>query len=103
MIQGEQNNKEITVFEGFLDYLTFKNIDKAKNSDYLILNSTVMLFKAIKTLGEYDKIYLFLDNDSNGNITKNKILTKYKYVEDCSLIYRDFKDLNEWFCQGYIE
>lgn len=103
LIQGDQNNKEITVFEGFLDYLTFKNIDKAKNSDYLILNSTVMLFKAIKTLGEYDKIYLFLDNDSNGDITKNKILMKYKHVEDCSLIYRDFKDINEWFCQGYIE
>jgi len=74
LIQAEQNNKEIMIFEGFLDYLTFKNIDKAKNSDYLILNSTVMLFKAIKILGEYDKIYLFLDNDSNGNITKNKIL-----------------------------
>ncbi|WP_312903250.1 toprim domain-containing protein, partial [Chryseobacterium taichungense] len=73
--------------------------EKTKNSDYLILNSTVMLFKAIKTLSEYDKIYLFLDNDSNGNITKNKILMNYKHVEDCSLIYRDFKDLNEWFCQ----
>lgn len=103
LIQGEQNNKEITVFEGFLDYLTFKNIEKTKNSDYLILNSTVMLFKAMKRLNEYDKIYLFLDNDSNGNITKNKILTKYKHVEDCSLIYRDFKDLNEWFCKEYNE
>lgn len=55
LIQGEENNKEITAFEGFIDYLTFKNIEKTKNSNYLILNSTVMLFKAIKTLGEYDK------------------------------------------------
>jgi DNA primase len=48
LIRGEENKKEITVFEGFLDYLTFKNIEKTNNSDYLILNSTIMLFKAMK-------------------------------------------------------
>jgi DNA primase len=98
LIQGEENNKEITVFEGFIDYLTFKNIEKTKNSGYLILNSTVMLYKAMKKLDEYDKIYLFLDNDFNGRSTKAKIQSGYKDVEDCSLIYHDYKDLNEWFC-----
>ncbi|NML70788.1 DNA primase [Chryseobacterium sp. RP-3-3] len=99
LILGEENNDEITVFEGFIDYLTFKNIEKTKNSDYLILNSTVMLFKAMKKLNEYNKIYLFLDNDSNGNITKDKIIMKYENVEDCSSMYKNSKDLNEWFCQ----
>ena len=41
---------------------------------------------------------MFLDNDSNGEFVKSKIQNQYKNVEDCSLIYRGFKDLNEWFC-----
>ncbi len=92
---------EIIVFEGFFDYLTFRNLEKKENltSDYLILNSTAMLFKVEETLKEYDKISLFLDNDDNGNATKEIIQQKYKNVEDCSLLYCGFKDLNEWVCK----
>lgn len=91
---------EIIVFEGFFDYLTYKNLEKKENltSDYLILNSTAMLFKAEDKLKEYGKISLFLDNDANGNSTKSIIQKKFKNVEDCSFLYRDFKDLNEWVC-----
>ena len=96
----ENQSSEICIFEGFFDYLTFKNLEKNENSnsDYIILNSTSMLFKVEETLKKYDKISLFLDNDKNGNATKKAILKKYENVEDCSLIYRGFKDLNEWFC-----
>lgn len=58
-----------------------------------------MLYKAEKKLNRYNKISLFLDNDSNGKTTTEKMIIKYENVEDCSLIYKGFKDLNEWFCQ----
>ena len=92
-------SNEILIFEGFFDYLTFKNLEKKENSnsDYLILNSTAMFFKVEEILKNYDKISLFLDNDSNGKSVKAKIQSQYKNVEDCSLIYHAFKDLNEWF------
>ncbi|SHM78142.1 Toprim-like [Chryseobacterium carnipullorum] len=94
------SSNEIVVFEGFFDYLTFKNLESAESSisDCLILNSTAMLFKVDDKLREYDKISLFLDNDDNGITTKKVIRKNYKNVEDCSLLYKDFKDLNEWFC-----
>ena len=101
LIKNELNiSNEIVIFEGFFDYLTYRNLEKTNNStcDFLILNSTAMLFKVEETLKKYDKISLFLDNDKNGNATKKAILKKYENVEDCSLIYRGFKDLNEWFC-----
>ena len=102
LLKNELNSfNEILIFEGFFDYLTFKNLEKNENSnsDYIILNSTSMLFKVEETLKKYDKISLFLDNDKNGNATKKAILKKYENVEDCSLIYQKFKDLNEWFCE----
>ncbi|WP_346986147.1 toprim domain-containing protein [Chryseobacterium sp. POE27] len=67
-------------------------------SDCLILNSTAMLFKVDKELRAYYKTSLFLDNDDNGITIKQVIRKNYKNVEDCSLLYKDFKDLNEWFC-----
>lgn len=103
LIQNENNpNKEIAIFEGFFDYLTYKNLEKSDSpaSDFLVLNSTAMFFKAEEMLKKYDKIYLFLDNDSNGMFTKTKIQNQYNNVEDCSFIYNGFKDFNEWFCKG---
>ncbi|MBD3903355.1 toprim domain-containing protein [Chryseobacterium sp. Ch-15] len=101
LIKNDLNSSnEIVVFEGFFDYLTFKNLESAESSisDCLILNSTAMLFKVDDKLREYDKISLFLDNDDNGITIKQVIRKNYKNVEDCSLLYKDFKDLNEWFC-----
>ena len=103
LIKNELNvSNEIVIFEGFFDYLTFKNLEKKvnSNSDYLILNSTALLFKVEELLKGYDKISLFLDNDANGKFVKSKIQNQYKNVEDCSLIYQKFKDLNEWYCSN---
>ena len=102
LIKNELNiSNEILVFEGFFDYLTFRNLEKKENinSDYLILNSTAILFKAEDELKKYEKILLFLDNDFNGKSVKEKLQNQYKNVEDCSWIYHNFKDLNEWYCE----
>ena len=100
LIKNELNiSNEIVIFEGFFDYLTYRNLEKTNNStcDFLILNSTAIIFKVEELLKEYDKISLFLDNDGNGEFVKSKIQYQYNNVEDCSLLYQNFKDLNEWF------
>ena len=51
LIVNDNNLKnEILIFEGFFDYLTYRNLDKSDNSncDYLTLNSTAMFFKGGK-------------------------------------------------------
>jgi len=99
LIKTQNNFDEIAIFEGFFDYLTYRNMEKEQSTDYLILNSTSMLFKIENELKKYDKISLFLDNDSNGKSVKTKIENQYKNVEDCSLIYNGFEDLNKWYCE----
>ena len=96
----EENSKEICIFEGFFDYMTYKSLQKEDDidSDFLILNSTAMFFKVKEKLRYYKKINLFLDNDFNGKSLASKILENYENVEDCSLLYKDLSDLNEWFC-----
>ena len=100
LIKNPKNEKkEICIFEGFFDFLTYLNLPNVQisNSDYLILNSTAMFFKVEEKLKEYEKIVLFLDNDLNGKNLTEEIINKYVNVEDCSMLYLDFKDLNEWF------
>jgi 5S rRNA maturation endonuclease (ribonuclease M5) len=92
LIKNEVNiSIEVVVFEGFFDYLTFKNLRRNENSncDFLILNSTALLFKAEELLRDYDKISLFLDNDNNGKSAKEKFsinMKKWKIVLYCILI-----------------
>ncbi|MDM1556132.1 toprim domain-containing protein [Chryseobacterium indologenes] len=103
LINNSNNvTNEVAVFEGFFDYLSFRNLENKFNleCDFLILNSTAMLFKAQKKLNEYQKILLFLDNDDNGNFVASKIKKEYTNVEDCSLMYYDFKDMNDWFVKN---
>lgn len=95
----KSESDEITVFEGFFDYLTYRNMKKEQNSNSLILNSTSMFFRVENELKKYNKISLFLDNDSNGKSVTAKMISQYKNVEDCSLIYNGFKDLNGWYCE----
>lgn len=101
LVKNQKSNfDEIAVFEGFFDYLTYRNIEKEQNTDYLILNSTSMLFKVENELKNYDKISLFLDNDKEGKSVTSKIQNEYQNVEDCSMIYHNFIDLNEWYCKS---
>ena len=99
-IKNPRNEKkEVCIFEGFFDFLTYLNLPNAQNSnsDYLILNSTAMFYIVEEELKSYHKIVLFLDNDLNGKSLAGKIIDKYKNVENCSVLYGVFKDLNEWF------
>jgi len=94
-LNGE-NRKEISIFEGFTDFLsilTLYKIDKFK-SDVLILNSLSLLKK--QDLKSYEKIYLFLDNDKAGVNAKEQLKKQYKgKIRDKSKLYAEYKDINE--------
>ncbi|KUJ58337.1 toprim domain-containing protein [Chryseobacterium aquaticum] len=96
---GNRQNNEIAVFEGFFDYLSFKAVKNDKFSsdiDYMVFNSTSMLLAGDEILKQYKKISLFLDNDKAGKTAVEQIRNMYQNVEDCSWLYRNYKDLNQW-------
>ena len=104
--QGEPREKCL-VFEGFMDYLSFLTL-RMKNcptmpdldrQDYVILNSTVNVPKAIDVLSPYERIHCMLDNDETGYKATRAIELEYSYrVRDFSHNYRGYSDLNDYLC-----
>lgn len=104
--QGEPREKCL-VFEGFMDYLSFLTL-RMKNcptmpdldrQDYVILNSTVNVPKAIDVLYPYERIHCMLDNDETGYKATRAIELEYSYrVRDFSHNYRGYSDLNDYLC-----
>jgi DNA primase len=89
------NNQIVSIFEGFMDFLSaITYYKKTPNNDVIILNSLSML--KILDLSKYDKICLYLDNDKKGKEASNQLKSKYKKVLDFSRIYGDYKDFNEF-------
>ena len=104
--QGEPK-ETCFVFEGFMDYLSFLTIRKQRSpeypdlnaQDYLILNSTSNLSKALCPLGDYERIHCFLDNDDAGRKAVEVIQSEYGLrVRDSSHLYSAHKDLNDYLC-----
>ena len=55
-----------------------------------------MYKKAKEVLKNYEEIFLFLDNDSAGEKMKNEMFSDFPNAVDSSLMYKNFKDLNEF-------
>ena len=104
--KGEPREKCL-VFEGFMDYLSFLTL-RMKNcptmpdldrQDYVILNSTANVPKAIDVLFPYKRIHYMLDNDEAGFRATQAIALEYSYrVRDFSDNYRGYSDLNDYLC-----
>ncbi len=95
----KNRSENVNIFEGFFDFLSFKNIEKSlenESSDYVILNSVSMVSKIKNSLKNYEKIDLYFDNDEAGNRAVEMLKNEMENVEDCRELYSDFKDLNEW-------
>ena len=92
----------VKIFEGFFDFLSFKNIEnflEKEPSDYIILNSVSMIHNIKNSLENYENIELYFDNDEAGSRAAEMLKNEMENVEDCRVLYSDFKDLNEYLTQ----
>lgn len=104
--QGEPRST-CYVFEGMMDYLSFLTIRVQKfptypsleAQDYVILNSTTNVDKAIDILYDYERISCLLDNDDAGRKATAAIENAIGYrVRDASYLYSEYNDLNDYLC-----
>lgn len=86
----------VAVFEGFIDALSFIELQKSFAGDILVMNSIALLNKSIEHLKNYPDINLFLDNDNAGIKCRSEIIKLFPEAKDHSGIYSNHKDLNEF-------
>lgn len=92
------NSNVLILFEGMFDYFAFLKIYPKKYvHNYIILNSTNNLRKALKYLNDHKKVVTYFDNDEPGRlatqIVKNN--TKKEFL-DMSSTYKNYNDLNDY-------
>ena len=88
----------ISVFEGFFDFLTFRSMEGIRNvqTNVLVLNSLSFFTRSLLLMEKHEKIHLYLDNDKAGKECLKQALQRTNKVIDESILYKGFKDLNEW-------
>lgn len=94
----KNGNGKLIVTEGMFDLLSILEGTQESNLEYdfLVLNSTALVKKANELMDAYDRIDLYLDNDSTGKATTQNLLANSNNCFDKSNIYKGFKDMNEW-------
>lgn len=88
----------VVVFEGFFDMLSaFVHYRTSKPAhSIIVLNSLALLQTTLPTLGQYERVNLFLDNDKAGHKAVEVIQQNHSCVTDYSTkIYPNHKDFNE--------
>ena len=88
----------VCVFEGFMDFLSFLSMKEEVTSACLVMNSVSNVAKAIRYLNDrhLTNVRVFLDNDDAGRMATNDFIRAGFKVEDMSVHYGNFKDLNEY-------
>ena len=104
-IRQSESKEACYIFEGFMDYLSFLTLrlercpdrPELDGQDYIVLNSTSDLSKAIRPLGGYESIHCFLDNDKAGIEAVQELQKEYGLrIRDASHIYEGYNDLNDF-------
>ena len=72
-IEKEKRTGACCVFEGFMDFLSYKVLERCDKEitlplpcDCIILNSTALVKKSAAFIDVYEKAYCYLDNDNAG-------------------------------------
>jgi len=100
----ENSGKQLIVLEGMFDLLSLIELNTIDitNCDIIILNSTAFVKSIVGFFTNYDKVYLFLDNDVTGKRITQLLTQNHNHVIDQSSLYKNYKDLNE-FLNGELK
>lgn len=94
-IKGTDSHK-LQLFEGFMDFLSWRRLHPEKQADSIILNSLTLLPKLIPTLHPYPIIESLLDNDEAGDRATKQLFDAGLPVKDMRACYAPYKDINEY-------
>ena len=93
-IKGTDSHK-LQLFEGFMDFLSWRKLHPEGQADSIMLNSLTLLPKLIPTLHPYATVESFLDMDEAGDRATKQLFDAGLPVKDMRACYAPYKDINE--------
>ena len=94
-IKGTDSHK-LQLFEGFMDFLSWRKLHPEVQADSIMLNSLTLLPKLILSLHAYTMIESLLDNDEAGDRATKQLIDAGLPVKDIRACYAPYKDINEY-------
>ena len=94
-IKGTDSHK-LQLFEGFMDFLSWRKLHPEVQDDSIILNSLNLLPKLIPSLHAYTMIESLLDNDEARDRVTKQLIDAGLPVKDIRACYAPYKDINEY-------
>ena len=94
-IKGKDGER-LQIFEGFMDFLSWRKLHPEIEADSIVLNSLALFPKVIPLVTSYTSIKCFLDNDEAGRKAFDQLKRSCPRIIDGSMRYQAHKDLNEW-------
>jgi hypothetical protein len=87
--------KKLAVFEGFINYLSWKSENPSADFNILVLNTLALLAAGIAKAKEFSWIDIYLDRDQPGHTATKEFLRALPYATDRSAAYFGFNDYND--------
>lgn len=99
----EQGSSDVSVFEGFFDFLSFQALYKNNPTgvtNFLVLNSLAFFHQAKVLMEKHQTVCLYLDRNKQGmECTRQALSWDEKKYKDLSKSFRQGQDLNDWFIE----
>lgn len=92
-IQGSAD--ELSIFEGFLDYLSWRIDNPEARDTIIVLNSVSLLDSIVLKAINFSQVKVYFDRDQAGEKAFASLKESIPKAIDCSNIYFKYKDYNE--------
>lgn len=87
--------KSLAVFEGFLNYLSWKKENPAADHSVMVLNSLSLLRPGIERAKAFSSIDIYFDRDAAGFSAAREFIRELPYTCDRSVAYAGYNDYND--------
>jgi hypothetical protein len=89
------NPKKAVIFEGYINYLSWRIDNPQADHSVIVLNTLTMLQAGINKAKMYSTLDVYFDRDKQGYLATKEFIKALPYSTDKSSVYLGFNDYND--------
>ncbi|WEA00740.1 toprim domain-containing protein [Mucilaginibacter sp. SJ] len=89
------HEKNAAVFEGFIDFLSWRFENPDASHSIIVLNTLSLLKQGINKAKAFSSLDVYFDRDKAGVLATREFLKALPYATDRSKVYEEFNDYND--------